>query len=206
MIIAIDGPAASGKGTLARLIAVHYRLAYLDTGMLYRAVARDVLAAGAALEDAEAAATAASGLDPATLDDQSLKDRGVGDAASIVAKHPAVRTALLDYQRTFARKGAVLDGRDIGTVVCPDADAKIFVVADQRVRARRRYEELAAKGEPVTFESVLEVIRRRDERDAARDTAPMKPAADADLLDTTDLDINAAFDAAVALIERKIGQ
>ena len=202
MIIAIDGPAASGKGTLARRIAAHFGYAYLDTGALYRAVARDVLRAGQPLEDAIAAADAARLLDPGSLDDPALRDPGMGDAASTVARHPAVRAALLDLQRQFARKppGAVLDGRDIGTVVCPDAPVKIFVVADVEVRARRRFEEMRQRGEDVTFEHVLDVIRRRDARDSGRADAPMKPAADAILLDTTRLGIEEALAAALTLI------
>jgi CMP/dCMP kinase len=208
MIIAIDGPAASGKGTLARRIAAHFNLAYLDTGALYRAVARDVRRAGKSLDDPKDAAGAARALQASTVSDPSLRDPGMGDAASVVAKIPDVRAALLDFQRDFARQepGAVLDGRDIGTVVLPDADVKIFVVADTEVRASRRYLEMKARGELVTPEGVLEVIRRRDERDSERDTAPMKPAADAILLDTTNLDIEAAFETAVRLIERKISQ
>ena len=208
MIIAIDGPAASGKGTLAKRVADHFGLACLDTGLLYRAVARDVLARGGSLEDEAEAAAVARTIDPATLNDPNLRLPGVGEAASVVARIPAVRAALLDFQRDFARQepGAVLDGRDIGTVVCPDADIKIFVTADAQVRARRRYEELRQRGEPVTFEAVLDVIRRRDERDSSRADAPMRPADDAILLDTSNLDIEAAFDAAVGLIKRKIGQ
>jgi CMP/dCMP kinase len=208
MIIAIDGPAASGKGTLARKIAAHYGLAYLDTGSLYRAVARDIRHGKGALDDPKVAARAARILDSSTLDDPSLRDPGVGDAASIVAKIPEVRSALLDFQREFARQepGVVLDGRDIGTVVLPNADVKIFVVANTEIRARRRFLELEARGEPVTYDGVLDVIRRRDERDISRDTAPLKPAADALLLDTSELDIDSAFDAAVGLITRKIGQ
>lgn len=208
MIIAIDGPAASGKGTLAKRIADHFGLACLDTGLLYRAVARDVLARGASLEDEAVAAAVARTIDPATLSDPSLRLPGVGEAASVVARIPAVRAALLDFQHQFARQapGAVLDGRDIGTVVCPDADVKIFVTADASVRARRRYEERRQRGEPVTFEAVLDVIRRRDARDSGRADAPMRVADDAILLDTTNLDIEAAFDAAVGLIKRKIGQ
>jgi cytidylate kinase len=208
MIIAIDGPAASGKGTLARKIAAHFNLSYLDTGALYRAVARDVRRTGGRLDDPVAAAAAARSLDAASLSDPGLRDPGVGDAASIVASIPQVRAALLEFQRDFARQepGAVLDGRDIGTVVLPDADVKIFVTADTEVRARRRYAELAGRGEPVTFEGVLQVIRRRDERDSSRDSAPMRPAEDALLLNTTNLDIEQAFDAAVGLIQRKIGQ
>ncbi|MGE5513886.1 MAG: (d)CMP kinase [Bacteroidota bacterium] len=208
MIIAIDGPAASGKGTLAKRIAAHFGLACLDTGLLYRAVARDVLARKGSLEDAEMAAAVALALDPATLSDPALRLPGVGDAASVVARIPAVRAALLDYQRQFARQkpGAVLDGRDIGTIVCPEADVKIFVTADVNVRARRRYEEELARGEPVSYEAVLDVIKQRDARDSGRADAPMRPADDAILLDTSNLDIEAAFNAAVGLIKRKIGQ
>ena len=208
MIIAIDGPAASGKGTLARRIARHYGLDYLDTGLIYRAVARDTLRAGKVPADAEAAVAAARALDPASLDDDTLKDRGIADHASIVAGHPQVRAVLLQFQRDFAAKasGAVMDGRDIGTVVCPDADAKLFITASPEVRAFRRHRELTAKGESVTLAQVLEVIRRRDARDAERAVAPMRRADDACLLDTSNLSIVAAFDAAVGLIKRKIGQ
>lgn len=208
MIIAIDGPAASGKGTLAKRIAAHFGYACLDTGLLYRAVARDVMARNHSLEDEAFAARIAKTLDANSLDDPGLRLPGLGDAASVVARHPAVRAALLEFQRDFARQepGAVLDGRDIGTVVCPDAPVKIFVKADVEVRARRRFEEMRSKGEPVTYERVLEVIQRRDERDAARTDAPMKPAADAVVLDTTELDVDSAFQAAVALILRKLGQ
>ncbi len=205
MIIAIDGPAASGKGTLARRLAAHFGLAFLDTGALYRAVARDIRHAGGNLDDPKTAARAARNLDASTLTDPGLRDPGVGDAASIVAKIPEVRAALLDFQRDFARQepGAVLDGRDIGTVVLPDADVKIFVIADTQIRAKRRFLELTAKGEPVTYEGVLEVIRRRDERDMSRDAAPLKPADDALLLDTSHLDVAQSFSAAIALIEAK---
>jgi cytidylate kinase len=208
MIIAIDGPAASGKGTLAKRVAAHFGLAWLDTGLLYRAVARDVLARGASLEDAATCAAVARTLDPRSLDDPGLRLPGVGDAASIVAAHPAVRAALLEFQRDFARQepGAVLDGRDIGTVVCPDADVKIYVTADLAVRARRRYDEQRARGEPGKYEEVLEIIRRRDARDADRSDAPMRPADDAILLDTSNLAIEAAFDTAVRAIKRKIAQ
>jgi len=208
MIIAIDGPAASGKGTLARMIAAHYGFGCLDTGLLYRAVARDVLARDASLEDEAVAVAVARTLDPLSLDDASLRLPGVGDAASIVARMPGVRAALLTFQRDFAAQepGAVLDGRDIATVVCPDADAKLFVTAAIEVRARRRYDELRARGEPVTYEGVLEVIRRRDERDMGRADAPLRVASDAMLIDTSELAIDAAFDAAVGLIERKIGR
>jgi cytidylate kinase len=208
MIIAVDGPAASGKGTLARRLAAHFGLAYLDTGLLYRAVARDVRAQGGALEDSLLAARAASRLDPATLDDPSLRSPGVGEAASVVAGLPDVRAALLQFQREFAARppGAVLDGRDIGTVVCPQADVKIFITAAAEVRARRRYLEKKDRGEAADYETVLADIKRRDARDAGRETAPMRPAADAVLLDTSNLDIEAAFETAVGVILRKIGQ
>lgn len=208
MIIAIDGPAASGKGTLARRVGEHLGLPSLDTGLLYRAVARDVLAAGGGLDDERAAVDAAKSLDPDTLDDPALREPGIGEAASKVARIGAVRAALLDYQRAFSKRkpGAVLDGRDIGTVVCPDADVKIFVIADTEIRGERRYLELVARGEDVRREEVYEQIRKRDERDRSRDDAPMRPADDAILLDTTDLDIDAAFNAALELIKRKIGR
>lgn len=208
MIIAIDGPAASGKGTLAKRIAAHFGYQVLDTGLLYRAVARDLLAKDISLEDGDAAAWAAKSLDPTTLDDPTLRLASVGEAASVVARIPAVRAALLDFQRDFAAQapGAVLDGRDIGTVVCPDADVKLFITAAVEIRARRRHEELKKRGEPITYETILEQIRARDARDTGRADAPMIVAPDALLLDTTDLDIEAAFDAAVGLIKRKIGQ
>ncbi|MEQ1651334.1 MAG: (d)CMP kinase [Hyphomicrobium sp.] len=205
LIIAIDGPAASGKGTLAKRIASHLCLPVLDTGLLYRAVARDVVAGGAMLDDAKAAVAAAWSLNAATLDDANLRGPAAGDAASIVAKMPRVRLALLDYQRDFANQpgGAVLDGRDIGTVICPDADIKIFVTATPEERARRRHLEHQARGEPITYDVVLADIRRRDERDSGRDVAPLEAASDAITLDTTTLDADAAFAAALQVIERK---
>jgi cytidylate kinase len=208
MIIAIDGPAASGKGTLGRRVAEHFGFAHLDTGLIYRAVARDVLARGGPLDDAALATACARELDPVTLSDPTLRLNGIGEAASIVAGIPAVRAALLEFQRAFARRppGAVLDGRDIGTIVCPDADVKIFVTADPQVRAHRRYLERQALGDAVSYEDVLELIRQRDARDASRQSAPMVAAPDAILLDTTDLDIEATFEAAVGLIKRKISQ
>jgi cytidylate kinase len=208
MIIAIDGPAASGKGTLARRVAAHFGLAHLDTGLLYRAVARDVRRRGQALDDPAAATAAASSLDPATLDDPALRDPGLGEAASVVAGIPQVRAVMLAYQRAFAERpeGAVLDGRDIGTVVCPDADVKLYVTASPEVRAERRHREKLGRGEAATYAAVLEDIRRRDERDAGREISPMRPAADAFLLDTSNLDIEAAFDTAVGVISRKVAQ
>jgi len=208
MIIAIDGPAASGKGTLARRIAAHYELHYLDTGTLYRAVARDVMANGGSLRDVATASAAAENLDSGSLDDPFLRDRGVGDAASIVARIPEVRDAILQYQRDFANRtqGAVIDGRDIGTIVCPDADAKLFVTATLQERARRRYHELRAKTFDVTREQVEDEIRSRDRRDLERAVAPLARAEDAVLLDTTDLDIEAAFQAALIAIEGLLEQ
>jgi cytidylate kinase len=203
MIVAIDGPAASGKGTLAKRVAVHYGLPHLDTGLLYRAVARDALAQGIDLDDAGTAAKVASGLQLATLDDPALRTVGAGEAASRVARHPAVRTALLAYQRSFANRadGAVLDGRDIGTVICPDADVKLFVNASAEVRAMRRFLELTGRGIAVSEASVLADIRARDERDLTRGSAPLVQAPDAVLLETSNLDIDAAFRAAIDLIE-----
>jgi len=206
--VAIDGPAASGKGTLAKRVAVHFGLAHLDTGLLYRAVARDVRGRGEALDDATAATAAAASLDPRSLDDPALRDTGLGEAASVVARIPQVRAAMLVYQRAFARcpEGAVLDGRDIGTVVCPEADVKLYVTASAEVRAARRCRERLDRGEQAVLAMVLEDIRRRDERDAGRDVSPMRPAPDAFLLDTSNLDIETAFDTAVGVILRKMGQ
>jgi cytidylate kinase len=208
MIIAIDGPAASGKGTLAKRLAQHFGLHFLDTGLLYRAVARDLERTGMRLDDIWAARAASRGLDPATFDDPQLRGAAAGDKASVVAPIREVRAALLEYQREFSRRppGAILDGRDIGTVVCPDATIKIYVTASPEVRAKRRHIELQGRGEQVVFEDVLKDVIDRDARDAGRSASPMRPAADACLLDTSDLSIEAAFDAAVGLIKRKIGQ
>lgn len=206
VVIAIDGPAASGKGTLAKRIADYYRLPCLDTGLLYRAVARDVLKRGAAIDDTAAAIAAAQSLDPKTFDDPGLRGEKAGEAASVVARIPEVRAALLDYQRKFASSpyGAVLDGRDIGTVVCPDADVKIFVVASPEERARRRHKDHVARGDGVTFEQVLDDIHRRDHRDMGRDVAPLWPAKDAVTLDTTELDAAGAFKASIAIVEMRV--
>jgi CMP/dCMP kinase len=203
MIIAIDGPAASGKGTIARKIAAHLGLPHLDTGLLYRAVAVRLLERGAPLEDAEAAAAAARELDLAALDAPRLRERSIAEAASRVATLPPVRAALLKLQKDFAHQpaGAVLDGRDTGTVIAPDADVKIFVTASPEMRAARRSRELAAKGIEMSAEAVFAAIRERDRRDSERAVAPLKPAPDAVLLDTTDLDIEAAFRAALSIVE-----
>ena len=203
MIIAIDGPAASGKGTIARQIASVYGLHYLDTGLLYRAVAKAVLDAGHAPDDAPRAIEAAVMLDPTKFDDSALKLQAITEAASVVAAIPEVRQALINYQRGFATKppGAVLDGRDIGTVIAPGADIKLFVVATPEVRASRRTLELRSRGEMAEEKDVLADLLRRDERDSRRTAAPLKAAPDAHLLDTTHLGIDAAFRAAVDIIE-----
>ncbi len=208
MIIAIDGTAAAGKSTLARRIAQHYHLPHLDTGSLYRAVARDVIDSGHGLTDAKAASKAARDLDPATLSDPSLRLKGNGDAASIVAAIPEVRAELLFFQRNFAAQpgGAVVEGRDIGTVVCPDAQAKIFVTASPGSRARRRYVELIGYGVQTTEQTVLREIEERDRRDRERPISPLRPAEDALLLDTTELDIEKAFAAALELIDKVAGR
>lgn len=203
MIIAIDGPAASGKGTIARRVAAHYGLPHLDTGLIYRAVGKAVLDAGGPLDDETRAAAAAGALDPTRFADPALKSQEVARAASVVSAFPRVRVALLDFQRRFAATppGAVLDGRDIGTVICPDAEAKIFVTARPEVRARRRMLELRARGEAADEGAVLADIRARDERDRNRAAAPLKSAPDAHLLDTSDLDIESAVQAAIEIVE-----
>ena len=203
MIIAIDGPAASGKGTLGKRLAAHYGLRHLDTGLIYRAVAKALIDAGKNSNDVAAAAAAAKSLDPARFNEMALKAHNIGDAASIVSAIPAVRDALLSFQREFAAKppGAVLDGRDIGTVICPDADVKIFVTAAPEMRARRRAAEYKAQGRNIDEAAVLADILRRDERDQNRTAAPLKQASDAHLLDTTHLDIDAAIRAAIDIVE-----
>ena len=205
MIIAIDGPAASGKGTIARRLAAHYGLPHLDTGLLYRATALAVMEDGGPLDDVERAVAAARGLALTEFDESRLRGREMGEAASVVAAMPDVRAALVEIQRRFAQhpKGAVLDGRDIGTVIAPKADVKIFVTASPETRAQRRALELRGRGEPVDYPGILADIRKRDERDSHRSAAPLTTAADAAVLDTTDLDIDAAFTAAVALVEKK---
>jgi len=203
MIIAIDGPAASGKGTIARQIASVYGLHHLDTGLLYRAVAKAMLDAGYPPDDAKHAIEIASRLDPKKYEENTLKLQPITEAASVVAAIPLVRQALMNYQREFATRppGAVLDGRDIGTVIAPDADVKLFVVASPEVRAARRLIELRARGETADEREVLADLLRRDERDSRRSAAPLKAAPDAHLLDTTHLGIDAAFRAAVDIIE-----
>ena len=205
MIIAIDGPAASGKGTIARKLSVHYGLPHLDTGLLYRATARTLLDEGARLDDSVAAVAAARGLALIDFDETRLRGREMGEAASVVAALTQVRGVLRDLQRRFATQegGAVLDGRDIGTIIAPDADVKIFVTADADTRAQRRAIELRRAGERVTFEAVLADIERRDARDAGRAAAPLRAADDAVTLDTSNLDVDAAVAAAIGLVERR---
>jgi cytidylate kinase len=206
MIIAIDGPAASGKGTIGKRVAAHYRLRHLDTGLIYRAVAKALIKGGHRLDDVARAVEAARGLDPAQFDDQALKTHAVGEAASITSGIPEVRAALVAFQRDFAATppGAVLDGRDIGTVICPQAEVKIFVTAAPEVRARRRAAELRAQGERVDDAAVLADILRRDQRDRTRPIAPLKPAMDAHMLDTTKLDIDQAVREAIDIVERAL--
>ena len=203
MIIAIDGPAASGKGTLSRKLAEHFALPYLDTGLTFRAVAHALLLADKPLDDETLAEATARTLDLAALDRSVLSAHAIGEAASKVAVMPRVRQALLEAQRAFANRpgGAILDGRDIGTVVCPDADVKLFVTASAEVRARRRTDEIIAKGLAADYAQILEDVKKRDERDQTRAVAPLVPAADAHLLDTTKLDIEGAFQQAVRIVE-----
>jgi cytidylate kinase len=203
MIIALDGPAASGKGTLGKRLAAHYGLRHLDTGLLYRAVAKAVIDAGQQPADETAAHAAALTLDPAQFDEAALKAQGIGEAASVVSAIPQVRAALLAFQRDFAAAppGAVLDGRDIGTVICPDADVKIFVTAAPEVRARRRAAEFAGSGRPVDEAAVLADIKARDDRDTNRAAAPLKQAPDAHLLDTSEMDISTVIRAAIDIVE-----
>lgn len=203
MIIAIDGPAASGKGTLAKRLAAHYGFRHLDSGLLYRGVAKAVRDAGKPADDKDAAIAAARLFDSARYDENVLKGDDVAKAASLVAAIPEVRAALVAFQRAFAQSkpGAVIDGRDIGTVIAPEADVKIFVTASAEERARRRILELQARGENPDSGAVLADILKRDERDMSRATAPLKQAPDAHLLDTTHLGIDAAVRAAIDIVE-----
>ena len=195
--VAIDGPAAAGKGTIGRAIAERFGLAHLDTGLLYRAVGARVLTGA---DPVEAART----LNAGALEDEALRTAAVAQEASKVAVIPEVRAALLDFQRAFARRagGAVLDGRDICTAICPQAEVKLFVTATPEVRARRRFDELSARGHDADYEQVLRDVKARDARDSERSAAPLKPAADAHVLDTSEMGIDAAVAAAVALVEK----
>jgi len=208
MIIAIDGPAAAGKGTLARRLARHYGYDFLDTGSLYRGVGLQVLRAGGDPADPKAAKAAAEDLDLKLLAEPDLRGEAAAKAASQVAAQPAVRAALLDFQRNFARRppggrGAVLDGRDVGTVVCPDAKVKLFIIASLEARARRRFRELQDKGQAAIWSAILQDMQDRDARDSRRDVAPLKPAADAVVIDTTDLSPDQVFEAARAIVDAK---
>jgi cytidylate kinase len=208
MIIAIDGPAASGKGTLGRRLASHFGLHHLDTGLTYRAVAAALLAAGAPLDDEDEAVHIAERLDFGRLDPQGLATQAIGEAASRVAVMPALREVLVRRQREFAMMppGAVLDGRDVGTVICPDARVKLYVTATAAERARRRTGEMAARGEAADAAAILADIERRDARDMNRPVAPLKPALDAHLLDTSEMDIETAFRAAVDIVEKAVAR
>ncbi|HUH48369.1 MAG TPA: (d)CMP kinase [Mycoplana sp.] len=202
-IIAIDGPAGAGKGTMARRLADHFHLNLLDTGLTYRAVAHRMITYGLPLQNASAAETAARQLDLGEMDREILSQHAIGEAASQVAVIPAVRQALVEKQREFARTlpGAVLDGRDIGTVVCPDADVKLYVTATAQVRAQRRLAEIEARGGSAEFAQILADIEKRDARDMGRADSPLRPANDAHLLDTSEMDIETAFQAAKTLVE-----
>jgi len=204
-VIAIDGTFASGKGTLAKRLAAHYGLNYLDTGKLYRAVAKSMLVAEQSPDDGALATQAAQNIDLKTLDDPDLKSGPVGAAASRIAVHKGVRAALLEFQRSFAKGGAVLDGRDIGTVICPNADVKLYVDASDRERARRRHLELTGYGEEIDFDTVLDQLKERDGRDKGRAEAALKPADDAHFLDTTGLSIEEVVAAAIKLCDAVLG-
>jgi cytidylate kinase len=207
--IAIDGPAAAGKGTLARRMAQRLRYDYLDTGALYRAVGLQVLRAGGDPADPNAAKAAAEALDLKLLDDPELRGERAAQAASLVAAQPAVRAALLDFQRNFAHRppggrGAVLDGRDVGTVVCPDAKVKLFITASTEARAKRRLRELQERGQAAIWDAVLQDMRDRDARDEQRDVAPLKPASNAIVIDTTALSADQVFERAMAIVTAKL--
>jgi cytidylate kinase len=203
-VIAVDGTAASGKGTIAGRLAAHYGLPHLDTGLLYRAVGQAVCNARGDLDDEAVAAEAANKLDLSTLHDPTLQSGEAGEAASRVAAHPQVRAALLKLQQDFAHQpgGAVLDGRDIATVIAPDAPAKLYVDAALKTRAHRRWLQTSAKGDPRTLEDMIEDLRRRDARDSGRSTAPLVKSRDSVLLDTTEMSISQAFDEALRIVEQ----
>jgi cytidylate kinase len=202
-VIAIDGPAAAGKGTLSRQIAEAYHFHHLDTGLTYRATAKAMIDAGLPLDDETVAARMAAEVDLSGLDRDVLSAHAIGEAASRIAVMPSVRRALVEAQRTFSRKepGTVLDGRDIGTVVCPDAPVKLYVTASPEIRARRRHEEIVAKGDNADYDAIFAEVKTRDDRDMSRSDSPLKPASDAHLLDTSEMSIEAAFQAAKAITD-----
>ncbi len=210
MVIAVDGPVAAGKGTVGRRLAAHLGFAYLDTGGLYRAVALRLLRDGQKLDDTTAMVAQAGAISQADLDDPALRREAVGEAASVISAHPALRAALLEYQRNFAAHppegaaGAVLDGRDIGTVVCPDAAVKLFINANPEARAKRRHAELVGRGEDISLAAVRADLARRDARDSERSASPLAPAVDAHLLDTTKMDIEAAVQAARKIVAARV--
>ncbi|PKA41967.1 (d)CMP kinase [Rhizobium sullae] len=206
--IAIDGPAAAGKGTLSRQIADEYGFHHLDTGLTYRATAKALLDAGLALDDEQVAEKMAREVELGGLDRDILSKHEIGEAASKIAVMPTVRRALVEAQRRFSEKapGTVLDGRDIGTVVCPAATVKLYVTASPEVRAKRRYEEIIGKGETADFDAIFEDVKRRDERDMGRADSPLKPAEDAHLLDTSEMSIEAAFQAAKSIIDAALSR
>lgn len=203
LVVAIDGPAAAGKGTLAKSLADRLGLPYLDTGLLYRSIGKRMQLDGLDLDDSVAATAAAEALQPADLERPDLRGREAGELASRVAVHPGVRAALVAFQRVFAAgpAGAVLDGRDIGTVICPDADVKLYVTASAEVRARRRTDELLAKGRAVDYATILSEVRARDERDSGRAEAPLKPAEDAVVIDTSDLSPDEVLARALQIVD-----
>lgn len=203
MIIAIDGPAAAGKGTLSRLLAEEYGFHHLDTGLTYRATAKALIDAGLPLDDEKVAEKTAKGIELADLDRDILSSHAIGEAASKIAVMPSVRRALVEAQRAFSHKepGTVLDGRDIGTVVCPDAPVKLYVTASAEVRAKRRYDEILAKGGVADYAAIFADVKKRDERDMGRADSPLRPAEDAHLLDTSEMSIEAAFQAAKSIID-----
>jgi len=207
-VIAVDGPAASGKGTIARALGRHFGLPHLDTGALYRTVALSALKSGTDLDDAQALGLLAAALDLSLLEDPALRDSATADAASRVSAHAPVRAALLAFQRSFAAQpgGAVLDGRDIGSVIAPDADAKLFVTAKPEVRARRRFLELESAGRNVCESTILADIIARDARDMARPDAPLVQTADSDLLDTSNFSIGAAVQQAIDMVSARLGR
>jgi len=205
MIIAVDGPLASGKGTISKALAAHFKIPHLDTGTLYRATGLALIDANIDLENETAAGHLARNLDISAIDHKRIRTAEAGAMASRVAALPKVRAALFELQREFAMQpgGAVLDGRDIGTVICPDADVKLYVTADASIRARRRWQELKAQGQDITYEEMLAQTLERDERDAGRKDAPMRPADDANLIDTSSLSIDAAIAEAIHIVEKR---